>query len=94
MWRKLLQQFADPLVVLLLVAVSISLGTWVLKGTHGVPLEAIVIGVILVANVVLGYVQEERAEQTVAALQKMAAPHPRYSGRGLGNRLMRPTSFR
>jgi magnesium-transporting ATPase (P-type) len=32
-----------------------------------------VIGVILVANAVLGYVQEARAEQAVAALERMAA---------------------
>jgi magnesium-transporting ATPase (P-type) len=38
-----------------------------------VPFEAIVILVIVVLNAVLGYVQEARAEQAVAALQRMAA---------------------
>lgn len=72
-WRKLLAQFVDPLVFLLLAAVAISVVTWVLEGAHGVPFEAVVIAVILVANAVLGYVQEARAEQAVAALQRMAA---------------------
>ena len=72
-WRKLLAQFVDPLVILLLVAVAISIATWVLEGADKVPFEALVIGVILVANAVLGYVQEARAEQAVAALQRMAA---------------------
>jgi len=72
-WRKLLQEFVDPLVFLLLAAVAISLVTWVLEGADGVPFEAVVIGVILVANAVLGYVQEARAEHAVAALQRMAA---------------------
>jgi Ca2+-transporting ATPase len=72
-WRKLLAEFVDPLVFLLLAAVAISLVTWALEGAHGVPFEALVIGVILVANAVLGYVQEARAEQAVAALQRMAA---------------------
>jgi len=72
-WRKLLAQFVDPLVFLLLGAVVISLATWAIDGGDGVPFEAVVIGVILVANAVLGYVQEARAEQAVAALQRMAA---------------------
>jgi magnesium-transporting ATPase (P-type) len=72
-WRKLLAGFVDPLVLLLLAAVAISLVTWALEGAHGVPFEAVVIGAIVVANAVLGYVQEARAEQAVAALQRMAA---------------------
>ena len=72
-WRKLLAQFADPLIYLLLGAVVVSLVAWVLEGREGVPFEAIVISVIVVLNAVLGYVQEARAEQAVAALQRMAA---------------------
>ncbi|HET8525171.1 MAG TPA: cation-translocating P-type ATPase [Actinomycetota bacterium] len=73
-WRRLLRQFADPLVYLLLAAVAISLVIWAIEGAHGVPFESIVIAVILVGNAVLGYVQEAKAEQAVAALQRMAAP--------------------
>ncbi|HEY8340739.1 MAG TPA: HAD-IC family P-type ATPase, partial [Egibacteraceae bacterium] len=73
-WRKLLSQFADPLIYLLLAAVAVSLGAWVLEGAEAIPFEAIVIAVIVVANGVLGYVQQARAEQAVAALQRMAAP--------------------
>jgi P-type Ca2+ transporter type 2C len=72
-WRKLLAQFADPLVYLLLAAVVVSLGAWALEGAEGMPFEAVVIAVIVVANAVLGYVQERKAEEAVAALQRMAA---------------------
>jgi potassium/sodium efflux P-type ATPase len=73
-WRKLLAQFADPLIYLLLAAIVISVVAWALEGAQGVPFEAIVIALIVVANGVLGFVQERKAEQAVAALQQMAAP--------------------
>jgi potassium/sodium efflux P-type ATPase len=72
-WRRFLEQFADPLVYLLIAAVIVSLVAWALEGAHEVPWDAVVIVVIIVANAVLGYVQEARAEEAVAALQRMAA---------------------
>ena len=72
-WRKLAEQFRDPLVYLLLVAVAVSLVAWLLEGAEDVPFEVVVISSILVVNALLGYVQEARAEQAVAALQRMAA---------------------
>ena len=73
-WRKLLAQFADPLVYLLLAAIVVSVIAWLLEGAAGAPVEAIVIAAIVIANGVLGFAQERSAEQAVAALQRMAAP--------------------
>lgn len=72
-WRKLVGQFADPLIYLLLAAVVVSLVAWILEGREDVPFDAIVIAAIIAANAVLGYAQEARAEQAVAALQRMTA---------------------
>ncbi|MGH9116520.1 MAG: cation-translocating P-type ATPase [Acidimicrobiales bacterium] len=72
-WRRFARQFADPLVYLLIGAVVVSVVAWALEGADGVPIEAIVIGAIIIANGVLGYVQEQKAQEAVAALQKLAA---------------------
>jgi magnesium-transporting ATPase (P-type) len=72
-WRRLLAHFQDPLVYLLLAAIAIALGAWVIEGWVGWPVDAIVIGAIVLLNGVLGYVQEARAENAVAALARMTA---------------------
>ena len=72
-WRRFVAQFADPLIYLLLGAVVVSLAAWIIEGREEVPFEVIVISLIVVLNAVLGYVQEARAEQAVAALRRMAA---------------------
>ncbi|MFW2336020.1 cation-translocating P-type ATPase [Ilumatobacter sp.] len=72
LWRRAARQFTDPLVVLLLVAIVISLVAWVTEGSDGAPLEAIVIAVIVVANAVIGTWQEDRAIKAVAALRRLA----------------------
>ena len=72
-WRRFVAELGDPLVVLLLVAVAVTLVVWVTEGAHGVPVDAVVIAVIVVANAILGLVQERRAEGAVAALARMSA---------------------
>ncbi|MHA7861324.1 cation-translocating P-type ATPase [Tessaracoccus sp. Y36] len=74
-WKRFLQQFTDPLVYLLLAAIVISIVAWFAEGATGVPIDALVIALIVVANAVLGFVQENKAEDAVAALSDMTATH-------------------
>jgi len=67
-FQLLWNQFNNFLVIILIIAavVSILLGEYI---------DAIAIMVIVVLNAVVGVVQESKAEQALAALNKMAAPN-------------------
>jgi P-type Ca2+ transporter type 2C len=66
-WKTLLDQFKNVLIIILLFATVLSffLG-------HGV--EAIAIAVIVLFAVLLGFIQEYRAERAIEELRVMAAP--------------------
>ncbi len=75
-WRRALAQLKDPLVYLLGAAAAIALAAWWFEGrgetgVAGWPLDAIVIAAVVVLNAVLGWLQEAKAAQAVAALAKM-----------------------
>jgi Ca2+-transporting ATPase len=72
-WRRLLAQFASPLVLLLIAAAVISLAVWWHEGRAGLPYDALTILAIVLANALLGFAQEERAERTLASLKRMTA---------------------
>ncbi len=72
-WRRFLAQFQNVLVVLLLIASVISVALWAYEREAALPYEALAILAIVLLNAAMGYVQEFRAERTVAALRAMAA---------------------
>lgn len=66
-WRMMADQFASPLIIVLLVCVIITmlLSEWV---------DAAAIAVVLAVNAIIGYVQERKAQGAVDALAGLSAP--------------------
>lgn len=70
-WRRMLSQFTDPLVYLLLVAIAIALVAWLVDGRKGWPIDALVIMIVVLLNSILGYLEEAKARDAVAVLARM-----------------------
>ncbi len=70
-WRRVLAHFQDPLIYLLLAAIAIALAAWWLEGRVGWPVDAIVIAAVVLLNGALGFMQEAKARDAVAALARM-----------------------
>ena len=68
--RRLARQLVDPLVLLLLAALAVT----VLVGDLT---DAVIIAVVVVANSAIGVAQEARAERAIAELDALAAPTAR-----------------
>ncbi|TDI85884.1 MAG: cation-translocating P-type ATPase [Chloroflexi bacterium] len=66
-WKNLLAQFSNFLVIILILAAGIS-------AILGEYIQAAAIMAIVLLNAALGVIQERRAEEAMAALQKLAAP--------------------
>ncbi len=74
-WLLFAEQFKSPLVIILIFACLVSL-------ILGEEIEAIAIGTILIINSLIGFFQEYRAENAIAALQEMTAPRARVMRNG------------
>ena len=75
-WRRVLRLLADPMILVLVVAAVVSA---VVSREWETPA---VILLVVALNTVLNYVQETRAEESLAALRDMSVPHSRVARDG------------
>ncbi|GEP38330.1 ATPase [Nocardioides psychrotolerans] len=74
-WARFLDQFRSLLILILIAAA-------LLAGLIGDLKDTVVIGVVLLINATLGFVQENRAERSLEALRDMLAPTARVRRNG------------
>ncbi len=70
LWHRIAAQLRDPLILVLLVAIALTVAT-------GDYLDTAIISFVVVVNSAVGVVQEVRAERAVMALRALSAPGAR-----------------
>jgi P-type Ca2+ transporter type 2C len=76
-----IDQFTNIMLLMLMAVAVVSAGIAISKSTF--PKDAIAIAAIVLLNGALGYVQESRAEEALAALKKLSSPNVRVVRNGV-----------
>ncbi|WP_150271332.1 cation-translocating P-type ATPase [Paenibacillus tepidiphilus] len=74
-WKLFLENFKDPMVVVLLVAATVQI-------IMGHVMESLIIFLVLILNAVISVIQTRKAESSLAALQQMSAPEAKVLRNG------------
>ncbi|HZO14421.1 MAG TPA: HAD-IC family P-type ATPase, partial [Polyangiaceae bacterium] len=71
LWLRFARQFKSPLIYMLLFAMAFNVAVSIYERWKDLPVEAWVIGAVLLLNAVLGMLQERRSEKALAQLKAL-----------------------
>jgi Ca2+-transporting ATPase len=78
--QRFLLQFKDVMIIILIIAATISFGIALLEGEGF--FEPLLIMLIVILNAAMGVIQENKAEKALDALKTLSAPHSRVLRNG------------
>lgn len=73
-FQKFIDQFKDAMIIILLIAAAISFGLAIEEGNAEGFFEPLLILLIVIVNAIMGVVQENKAEKSLAALMSLSSP--------------------
>ncbi|MBP5427352.1 MAG: calcium-translocating P-type ATPase, PMCA-type [Clostridiales bacterium] len=79
---RFIDQFKDIMIIILLIASAVSFGVAIMEKDQSELVEPILIVAIVIANAILGVIQEGKAERSLEALKKMSALNARVIREG------------
>ncbi len=75
--KKFFKQFADLMIIILLLAATVSLIIGLISSSTSELFDALIIMAIVFMNAMFGAIQENKAEKSIEALQQMTRPEAR-----------------
>lgn len=85
-WRLFIENFKDPMVIVLLIAAAVQI-------VLGHLIESLIIFLVILLNAVISVVQTKKAESSLDALRQMSAPEAKVIRDGQKKRFPRGNSF-
>lgn len=75
MFLRFLAQFKDALIVILLIAATVSASVAIIEGNYSEILDAVLILIVVIINAFIGLFQENKADKAMEALKNMTKPY-------------------